>query len=491
MTANRFLVPSLQTYVMWMIPSTTMSFSKIKQRIKNHLQKPHDYPSAPPPSHHHTPHPPPPHSYPSPNVSAPLPVPVGPHTNNPFTIEGIRLCRATWQHFWDARHSHFVTEKASTETVGDWHGYTLWPFVIGIEALLEAEAAAPGQFTSEIRTAFEACEKYRSRQRRGAYTAWVWFEGNDDVYYDDDAQVAIALLKAYELPTLRDRVYLIRAYEIVTFLFTGWDHKRGGMRWHVDKPEARNACTTNLSAVAALKLAAALQHTGQDPRSFGIPQSPGVADLLQFARNCSDWVVNELSEESGLIKDGAGGGPTWTYNTGTALYTVCLLQQFRAEEELAQRAYRLAEAAVDRGKSLFDQSNPSVEHRYWWDSTFFVQLLVEGLVEFVQVFGEFYPETAGQARLELRRHCEYLMKYMKGRDGLYVRNLRLYVVSMDHLRMYQELTGDTGRGPALDASERWSDEASMKLPVEQRGICKTLLGCGGAARSLLIAGRIV
>jgi hypothetical protein len=292
-------------------------------------------------------------------------------------------------------------------------------------------------------------------------------------------------LRAYELPSISNRVYLIRAHEIVTFLLTGWDHQRGGMRWHISKPEARNACTTNLSAIAALKLAAALSNTTEGPSTLAVPE------LVAFARNCSDWVVHELSAESGLIKDGAGGGPTWTYNTGAALYVLCLLQQFRGEEELARRAVRLAEAATDRGKSLFDQSNPSVQHRYWWDSTFFVQLLMEGLVGFVEVFGAFYPETAENAKVEVARHAEYLMRYLKGRDGLYVRNLRLYAVSMEHLRIYKELTGDGGRAPALDESERWSDEESKRLPVEQRGVCKTLLGCGGAARSLLIAGKIM
>jgi hypothetical protein len=110
-------------------------------------------------------------------------MPPRPQVHNPFTTEGLSLCRATWNHFWNPQHAHFATAEASAETVGDWHGVTLWPFVIAIEALLEAEAAAPGQFSNEIRTALEACEKFRSRQRKGAYCAWVWFEGNDDVYY--------------------------------------------------------------------------------------------------------------------------------------------------------------------------------------------------------------------------------------------------------------------------------------------------------------------
>ena len=102
---------------------------------------------------------------------------------NHFTEEGTRLCQALWLHFWNHRHQHFTTAKASSDTVGDWNGYTIWPFSVGIEALLEAEHLQPGGFAEEIHSALAAFEKFRSRKRRGGYCAWVWFEGNDDVYY--------------------------------------------------------------------------------------------------------------------------------------------------------------------------------------------------------------------------------------------------------------------------------------------------------------------
>ena len=59
---------------------------------------------------------------------------------------------------------------------------------IAIEALLEAEAASPGSFTTEIHTALAAVEKFRVRTgayANGGYSAWTWFEGNNDIYYGD------------------------------------------------------------------------------------------------------------------------------------------------------------------------------------------------------------------------------------------------------------------------------------------------------------------
>ena len=75
---------------------------------------------------------------------------------------------------------------------------------------------------------------------------------------------------------------------------------------------------------------------------------------------------------------------------------------------------------------------------------------------------------------------EYIMAHLKGRrDGLSVRSLRLYVISVRHLQIYKELTDDNGREVE---SERWKDANSMELPVDQRGIAKSLLENGGAAR---------
>lgn len=397
-----------------------------------------------------------------------------------LTAEGLKLSRALWSHFWSPKHAHFTTVRASPETVHStnttpsWWGYTLWPFVIGIEALLEAEAIAPGSFTTEIHTALEATEKFRVQKGKwvGGYSAWEYYDGNDDVYFDDDAQLAIALLRAHELPSTSKPEYLSRAAAIVFFLFSGWDPVEGGMRWHVIK-KSRNACTTNLSGIAALRLA--LQGGG------GVP----VNKLVSFAKGCSDWVLEKLSDrESGLIVDGTGGGPTWTYNTGAAITVLCLLSRFGSGGS-GDKAAVLVAAAYDRNKSLYDLSNPSIENRYWWDSTFFVQLLIEGLVEFIDTFGSQHPYVAEKAGQEVKREAEYIMTHLRDHDdGLYMRNMRLYVLTEKHLEMYKRETGQTDRKLEADESERWTEDG----PVEKRGVCKTLLGCGGAARSLLLAG---
>lgn len=73
----------------------------------------------------------------------------------------------------------------------------------------------------------------------------------------------------------------------------------------------------------------------------------------------------------------------------------------------------------------------------------------------------------------------------------YWRSLRLYTISAEHLQVYKDLTGDATRTAQFNQEERWMDDSSLALPVGKRGMMKTLLGSGGAARSLFIAARIV
>lgn len=72
----------------------------------------------------------------------------------------------------------------------------------------------------------------------------------------------------------------------------------------------------------------------------------------------------------------------------------------------------------------------------------------------------------------------------------YWRSLRLYTISATELAAYSSLTGDTTRQPDFNQEERLMDDASMALPIGSRGMAKTLLGSGGAARCLLIAARV-
>lgn len=48
---------------------------------------------------------------------------------NSLVTEGVRLTSGLWNYFWDPEYQHFRTTRKSSETVGEWNGYTLWPYV--------------------------------------------------------------------------------------------------------------------------------------------------------------------------------------------------------------------------------------------------------------------------------------------------------------------------------------------------------------------------
>lgn len=435
---------------------------------------------------------------------------VGSATMSIYTQEGIAVARRIWRQFWSPEYKHFRTQGKTAETIGAWNGYTVWAYLIGLEAILEAEKSAPGMFRAEIQEALFEMEQHWSPDY-GAYCAWIYFKGNGDIYMDDNAQIAILLLLAHRLlppPVgLPYRSYIERASQVVDFCLTGWDKTNGGgIRWHVsaDGPPwtNRNACSTSLTAVAVLELASVL-------RDGGVSNTDKqVRGLVDWGRKCVDWVWEKLvvGNGDGLVLDGLvqkqKGGPwiierpTYTYNTGHTITALVLLYDLLLPGDpwaptVRLRANSLVILSIDRTKGLYDKTVPNLQQRYWWDNNFFVHLLVEGLVVWGMRFGYEDNDLWKQVRGEIQRQMNYLMTYLRDKDdGLYWRNFRLYTISMGHLRVYKTLTGDVGRQPELDAAEVRQDDQSMALPVTQRELVKTLLGCGGAGRSLCIAGRV-
>ncbi|KAF8453189.1 hypothetical protein BGX38DRAFT_1268960 [Terfezia claveryi] len=409
---------------------------------------------------------------------------VGSATMSVYTQEKIAVARRIWRQFWSPEYKHFRTQGKTAETVR-------WPDMSSSASKQSSkqrnEKFAPGMFRAEIQEALFGMEQHWSPDY-GAYCAWIYFKGNGDIYMDDNAQIAILLILAHLL--LPPPV--------------GQDESGLGIRWHVlaDGPPwtNRNACSTSLTAVAVLELASVLRDGG-----VSITEKQ-VRELVDWGRKCVDWVWEKLvvGNGDGLVLDGLvqkqkGGpwvieGPIYTYNTGHTITALVLLYDLLLPGDpyaptVRLRANSLVISSIDRTKGLYDKPVPNQQQRYWWDNNFFVHFLVEGLVVWGMRFGYEDSDLWKQVRGEIQRQMDYLMTYLRNKDdGLYWRNFRLYTISMGHLRMYK--TGDVGRQLKLDAAEVRQDDQSMALPVAQRGLVKTLLGCGGAGRSLCIAGSV-
>ena len=151
-------------------------------------------------------------------------------------------------------------------------------------------------------------------------------------------------------------------------------------------------------------------------------------------------------------------------------------------------ATKLARAAADQDQGLFDQKVPDPDKRYYWDNTYFVHYLADGLVQVAQVTND--AELAAAARRAVERSASYTYNYLRDpTDGFYWRNMRLYTIGKAQHETWQKWTGQT-IAPAYDPSERSQEEKFKGLPVQERPLIKTLLANGGVARLFWLASRL-
>jgi len=399
---------------------------------------------------------------------------------------GSILTHLTFDTFYSPTYRQFRNPDANElGTIDTQHGYVVWPVSIAFWALADLALRTKSQPSQQKRDvqrklmiASEAMEKHWSPEFSG-YCAWVWFQGNRDVYYDDNAHAGNALVTAWE--ATGDRQFLKRAEQIVTGLISrGWDRGAGGgpggVAWHIEKNKSRNACSTLSVAVLACRLAL-----------HGVQREY----CTELARSCITFSERHLvAHEDGLVIDNIAlnetngawepDGKKYTYNTGFAIEAFMLWARLTGAREYAEKAEMMALKAVSPETALFDAVVPDLKQRMWWDSTFFAHHLVEALVLVVK----YQPgsETASIITDFLMRMSAYCRAYLRDpRDGLYFRNLRMYRIGEAQTQRFNELFG-TAQVLEADGEER---EGSNE-PVERRRLIKTMIGNAGMARVLLL-----
>ncbi len=256
-------------------------------------------------------------------------------------------------------------------------------------------------------------------------------------------------------------------------MLESWDASGtpGGQRWGTDpdKPGIgdHNACSTSGAALAAVSLA-----------RIGVNRQAN----LRWTRAALDWIVRRLRDTDGLIRDGLHAPdwtvmPTkWSYNTGVPIRAYVEYHRLTGDKAALEAAQRLARAAMDRTKPLYDGLVRDPNRRFWYDSGFFVHHLAEGLLALYRVTGD---ETL---RAEVRRNANYAYQYLRDpTDGLYWRNWRLWRIGTAQWESWRRLTGqDNPLEP--DESERSKEHRYDDTPVAERPLVKTLLANAGTAR---------
>ncbi|EPS40044.1 hypothetical protein H072_6167 [Dactylellina haptotyla CBS 200.50] len=462
----------------------------------------------------------------------------------------LQLADDIWKEFWDEDVDLFCNKRPSAETVplGFYNGYTVWTFTIGLQAIIEAEKLSPGRYTDKIATATEILQERYYNTEFKAYSAWLHSKGDSDVYYDDNAQIAIAFVDTYL--AFKEHKYLELARELCHFLITGWtesDSAPGGIQWHVgdEAPHTdRCCCSTAITGIALLRTVDALRSHIQVLKSRPTKskiqlsdeekQSDWVAlehasdefieeiekDIQKFvdiATKCGKWLVDTL-----LIteKDRKGDALThliadkmtqsddsyWkrdehtilSYNIGSTIQLLCLLHNEANITQgsspslkgidFAETIHILAATSITPYKAIFNTSAPNPAKRVWSDYPYFTHLLIEGLLVYTNTFPN-HPKNKEVINMILH-NVAYMKNHLSDAKNplFYHRNLRLTHISPEKTTEWNETMGVMEK-MSLDKTERVYDEPWED--TEGTTMARTLLANGGVARGFaLTAGEL-
>ncbi|KAG7666452.1 uncharacterized protein J8A68_000016 [[Candida] subhashii] len=398
-----------------------------------------------------------------------------PHLSDP-NIEGYQTVRKFWIEYYNPQQQTFISKRKCNGTYDD-HKFVIWSIAVAVQSIIDGARLFP-ELHPMIDPAVMIFQKYKNRRIKG-YSAAENPNGDDmDIYYDDDAQVASCMITAYEVTG--NRKYMDQAYELVEFLMTGWNNDpkartKGGMCWHI-KNHYLNACTTAEVAKCCLQI------------SKYIPSRS--REYIDFAGKCIDWQIGVLQDpEDKLIMDGVQDTEVdvnrmkWTYNLGTTLSAAAQLYAITRNPKWKRIADELATAGIDSNVFFYDRD---YEHskRYWRDGSYFVQLLIEGLADYLLYVGsEVSPDLRTRIHDEVKKHLIMFYEFMKDpKTGLYIQ-------SFEPHHTYREIY-DTKYMKYFEGKKSWELKSEDRDDdTGEAQMC--LMGCGAAARVFFQGARIV
>lgn len=394
--------------------------------------------------------------------------------SNP-NLEGYEITRNFWNFYYNASKKTFVAPKKCSGCYNN-DRFVVWAVSVAAQAVVDG-ARIYKELLPLVDPAISIFQKYKNNHIKG-YSAAENNGSDKDIYYDDDAQVASAIITAYEVTG--DKKYLDQGRELVRFLMSGWNDNpnaktKGGVKWHINNAYL-NACTTAEVAKACLQI------------SKFIPEESKY--YIDFAAKCIDWQINVLQDKGDkLIMDGIQdtadhpNNTKWTYNLGTTLSASSHLYHVTKNEKWLKISIDLAKAGINHNAFFYDRDY-GMDKRYWRDPSYFVQLIIEGLADFLLYVGSEVPsDLKSEVENEVRRHLIIFYEYMKDpQDGMYIQSFEPHLTyrSIYDSKYKQEFGGKKGWSLKKDDKGGKSDEPQ-----------KCLMGGASAARVFFQGARVV
>lgn len=324
-------------------------------------------------------------------------------------LEGYHITKGMWDMFYNRSKGTFVAPRKCSGCYNE-DRFVVWTVSVAVQAVVDGARLYP-ELRPLVGPAVATFARYQNHKTRG-YSAAENGGSDEDIYYDDDAQVASAIITAYEVTG--DKHFLDLGRELVRFLMGGWDKEIGGVKWHVYKTYV-NACTTAEVAKACLQI------------SRFIPAESHV--YVDFAAKCIDWQIKHLQDGSdkcimdGVQPDGMKVDKVKiTYNNGTTLSAASMLYSITNDGKWKAIAEDLARASINCNVPFYDRDYPN-DKRYWRDPSQWTLLLFEGLADYLLYVRDVPEDLPPKIADEVARHLKMFYKYSKDpKDGLYIQS---------------------------------------------------------------------
>lgn len=332
-------------------------------------------------------------------------------------LEGFNECQRMWYAFWNPSVGSFTTQVACHESRSG--KFSCYAQAVALHAIADSASVYKDMTMPIVDQAIKSTLKYRN-PKHGAYS--VEFHGgtnsgDEDINYDDNAHLLRALIELYE--ATGNKNHLSMAKEVMNFMYTGivehsyWHIK--GLLWHISK-NYMSTISNSVGAVAAMRMIPHADSKEEEQK------------LYEFAKLCINFIWTKMRDPNDdVIMDGVNKDseiiqiPKYSYNQGSTLSAVCLLYQYDHNPEWKEMATKLVDGCVNPGKTLFDRDYKGDEKRFLHGVSYFNQLLIEGVVDYILTFKDEGPnDVIEKCKFQLVRHLSYFRKYCYDpKDGLY------------------------------------------------------------------------
>ncbi|MFE3263589.1 glycoside hydrolase family 76 protein [Streptomyces sp. NPDC059215] len=272
--------------------------------------------------------------------------------------------QALQNHLYEGPDHHgLYLEHAPRQATDPEHSY-LWPLREAAQAAVDMQELphTGDNYRQDAAERFDTAELYFTRGERPGYASYLPapLGTGGDVYYDDNAVVALTQLDQYE--ATGDERFLRRAEQVVPVVARAWDGDAtktcpGGMDWY-DAP-GNNIRATNVTALSAQLAARLYEHTRN--RTY-----------LDEAEQWYGWVYSCMRQAPGLYvndrgDDGSTNETLWTYNSGSMIGTATALYRGTGNAGYLKKAIEDARSSLaywTEGSRLHDQ--PAVFNAFYF-----------------------------------------------------------------------------------------------------------------------------